>query len=187
MKHSRGKDILKSLLTFGVLGGLLFGSLHFLLRWQITPAYVRYRIPDSIRSDLSYDALTDMINRMIGEIETVAWSVFGAIMAFALIWLIFSWSVRVYKSSMARGTFADVFHYVACRAVDRIARCLRRLHVVLCTNRTQRRAYRRRKDNAHCGNDGFRLLQFHGCHRVRGPTSDASLDSGWHVAWACDR
>jgi hypothetical protein len=103
VRYSRSKDILKSLASFALVELILFGLLYYLLPMPLKPAYVEDHMIATARESLSYDILTERVGQIVGYIEGVAWAVFAVTQAIALIWLVYAWSVRVYKPGMARG------------------------------------------------------------------------------------
>jgi hypothetical protein len=103
MKFRLGKDIVKSLVIFGMVEAVLFYLLDQILRWAVTPVYVKNYIPAKLRDDPSqpFDVLNLRIDALIGSIRTVAWTVFVCTQAAALIWLIYGWFARPYRPAMA--------------------------------------------------------------------------------------
>jgi hypothetical protein len=103
VRYSHSKDVLKSLASFALVELILFGFLYYLLPLPLKSAYVEDHMIASARESLSYDILTERVGDIVGYIEGVAWAVFAVTQAIAFIWLVYAWSVRVYKPGMARG------------------------------------------------------------------------------------
>ena len=106
MRYSRSKDAVKSLAFFGVVELILWFALDYSLSlWILQPNFVADKIPQHVREGLrpGYENLLRLTAQISGNIEIVAWTVFGATQIIALIWLVYSILARVYKPGMARG------------------------------------------------------------------------------------